>query len=69
MTVGVPAVAPASTTVPVLVPVITAASLLPLIVTVTSFAVPSALRTVKLSVSGVLPVLSACTAALLLLSV
>ena len=73
VTVGVPSVAlatpPASMTVPMLVPVIVAASLLPLIVTVTSFVVPSALRTVKLSVSAVLLVLSACTVGLALFSV
>ena len=60
---------PASTTVPALVPVITAASLVPLIVTVTTFAVPSCDSTVKLSVSGALLSFSACTAALLLFSV
>ena len=59
---------PASITAPVAVPVITAASLAPLMVTVTSCAVPSTVVTVKVSVS-VCPTLSACTAALLLSSV
>ena len=59
---------PASITLPVVAPVITAASLAPLMVTVTSWAVPSTVVAVKLSVN-VSPTLSACTAALLLLSV
>jgi hypothetical protein len=54
--------------VPVTGPVITAASLAPWIVMVTTCAVPSMVVTVKLSVS-VPPVLSACTAALVLSSV
>ncbi len=70
--VGVPGMAfatpPASTTCPVLVPPITAASLAPLIVTVTTCAVPSAVVTVKLSVS-VAPTLSACTVGIALSSV
>ena len=49
-------------------PVITAASLVPLMVTVICCAVPSCVWTVKVSVS-VPPTLSASTAALLLLSV
>ena len=44
-------------------------SSLPVIVMVTSFAVPSALSTVKLSVSGVLLVFSPCTVGLSFLSV
>ena len=72
VTVGVPGVPlatpPASTTVPALLPVITAASLVPLIVTVTTFAEPSAANTVNVSVS-VPPTLSACTAAFALFSV
>ena len=59
---------PASVTAPVAVPVITAASLAPLMVMVTTCAVPSTVVTVKVSVS-VWPTLSACTAALLLSSV
>ena len=70
--VGVPGVPlatpPASITVPVAVPVITAASLAPLMVMVTSCAVPSTVMAVNVSVS-VCPTLSACTAALLLSSV
>ncbi len=72
MAVGVPGVAlatpPASIAVPVVVPEMMAASLWPLIVTVTTFAVPSMVVTVKVSVS-VLPALSACTALLALSSV
>ncbi len=53
--VGVPGVPlatpPASVTAPVLVPVTTAASLLPVIVTVTNWGVPSAVVTVKVSLS------------------
>ena len=52
----------------VLVPVITAASLAPLIVTVTTCVVPSAVFTVNVSVS-VCPTFNACTVVLLLLSV
>ena len=70
--VGVPGVAlstpPASITEPVVVPEMMAASLLPLMVTVTTWAVPSTVVTVKVSVS-VSPTLSACTALLALLSV
>src|SRR3569833_526471 len=66
LTVGVPDVALltplASTTLPALVPVITAASFCPLIVTVTTCAVPSSEYTVNESVIE-LPTLSACTAA------
>ena len=72
MAVGVPGVPlltpPASVTLPDVVPLITAASLLPLMVMVTTCAVPSTVSAVKLSVS-VAPALSACTAALLLSSV
>jgi len=68
--VGVPGVPlltpPASVTLPVAVPLIVAASFAPAIVTMTSCAVPSAVRAVNVSVSGALAVLSACTAALLL---
>ena len=67
--VGVPGVAPpASITEPVVVPEMMAASLLPLMVTVTTWAVPSTVVTVKVSVS-VSPTLSACTALLASLSV
>ena len=66
---GVPlATPPASTTLPVMLPVITAASLAPSMVIVTSCAVPSTVVTVNVSVR-VWPTLSACTAALLLSSV
>jgi hypothetical protein len=41
---------PASTTVPVVSPLITAASLVPVMVTVTTCAVPSTVVTVKVSV-------------------
>jgi hypothetical protein len=67
--VGAPGVAlPASITEPVVVPAMIAASLLPVIVIVTSCAVPSMVVTVKLSfrVSPVSPTLSACTAVLAL---
>ncbi len=70
--VGLPYLAlatpPASITAPVLVPEMTAASLLPLMVTVTTCAVPSTVVTVNVSVS-VSPTLSACTARLSSLSV
>ena len=67
--VGVPGVAlPASITAPVVVPEMTAASLLPVMVIVTSCVVPSTVVTVKVSVS-VPPTLSACTALLVLSSV
>ena len=72
--VGVPAMAlelaslPASITVPALVPPITAASFLPSIVTLTTWAVPSAAVTVKVSVR-VPPATRACTALLVLSSV
>ena len=70
--VGVPGVAlatpPASRTAPMVVPEITAASLLPVIVTVTSCAVPSAAFTVNVSFK-VAAATNACTVALLLLSV
>ena len=70
--VGVPGVPlltpPASATVPVTGPVMTAVSLAPLMVMVTSCAVPSIVVTVNVSVR-VCPTLSACTAALLLSSV
>ena len=70
--VGVPGVPlltpPASMTVPLVAPLITAASLAPLMVMVTSWAVPSTVVAVNVSVS-VCPTLSACTAALLLSSV
>ena len=66
---GVPLLTPpASITLPVVLPLITAASLAPLMVMVTSCAVPSTVVTVKVSVR-VCPTLSACTVALLLLSV
>ena len=65
---GVPLLTPpASVTVPVVSPVITAASFLPSMVMVTSCAVPSTVVAVNVSVS-VCPTLSACTAALLLSS-
>ena len=58
---GVPlATPPASTTVPLVSPLITAASLVPWMVMVTTCAVPSAVSAVKLSVSVAVP-LSACT--------
>ncbi len=64
--VGAPGVAlPASITEPVVVPAMIAASLLPVIVIVTSCAVPSMVVTVKLSFR-VSPALSACTALLAL---
>ena len=70
--VGVPGVPlstpPASITAPMKSPVITAASLVPLMVMVTSCWVPPTVVTVNVSVS-VCPTLSACTAALLLSSV
>ena len=59
---------PSSITLPAVAPLITAASLAPLMVTVTSWAVPSTVATVNVSVR-VSPTLSACTAGLLLLSV
>ena len=59
---------PASVTAPVAVPLITAASLAPVMVMVTTCAVPSAVSAVKLSVSVAMP-LSACTSGLLLSSV
>ena len=69
--VGVPGVPlatpPASMTYPLAVPLITAASLAPVMVMVTTWAVPSTVVAVKLSVS-VPPTLSACTAGLLLSS-
>ena len=61
-------VPPASVTVPVVVPEITAPSFAPLIVTVTTCAVPSTDVTVIVSVR-VCPPFNACTVALLLLSV
>ena len=70
--VGVPGVPlltpPASVTLPDVVPLITAASLAPVMVMVTTCDVPSIVVAVKVSVS-VCPTLSACTAALLLSSV
>ena len=70
--VGVPGVPlatpPASVTDPLAAPVITAASLAPLIVMVTSCAVPSIAMAVSVSVS-VSPTLSACTVGLLLSNV
>ena len=67
--VGVPCVAqPASITEPVVVPEMTAASLVPWMVTVTTCGVPSTVVTVKVSVS-VSPTLSACTVQLALSSV
>ena len=70
--VGVPGVPlatpPASVTDPLAAPLITAASLAPLMVMVTSCGVPSTVVAVNVSVS-VCPTLSACTVALLLLSV
>ena len=66
---GVPlATPPASITLPVVAPLITAASLAPLMVMVTTCEVPSTVKTVNVSVS-VCPTLSACTSALLLSSV
>ena len=66
---GVPlATPPASSTVPVKSPLITAASSVPWMVMVTSWAVPSTVVAVNVSVN-VSPVLSACTAGLLLSSV
>ena len=66
---GVPLLTPpASTTVPLVSPLITAASLAPSMVMVTTCAVPSAVNAVKLSVSVAVP-LSACTTALLSSSV
>ena len=63
---GVPLLTPpASVTAPVAVPVITAASLAPLMVMVTTCEVPSIVKTVNVSVSFC-PTLSACTAAVLL---
>jgi hypothetical protein len=59
---------PASVTVPVMSPLITAASSVPWIVMVTTCEVPSIVVAVKLSVR-VSPVLSACTVALALSSV
>ena len=59
---GVPLLTPpASVTLPDVAPLITAASLAPLMVMVTTCAVPSAVSAVKLSVSGGSPTLSACT--------
>ena len=72
LVVSLPLLTPVSSlTEPVLVPPITGTSLVPLMVTVTTLALPSALSTVKLSVRVVFgPVLlSAWTAALLLSSV
>ena len=70
--VGVPGVPlstpPASITDPLATPLITAASLAPLMVMVTSWAVPSTVKAVNVSVS-VCPTLSACTAGLSLSSV
>ena len=70
--VGVPGVPlltpPASVTAPLVTPLITAVSLVPLMVMVTSCAVPSTVVAVNVSVS-VCPTLSACTSALLLSSV
>ena len=67
--VGMPGVAlPVSVTAPVVVPEMTAESLLPVMVIVTTWWVPSTVVTVKLSVS-VPPALSACTALLVLSSV
>ena len=58
---GVPLLTPpASVTLPDVAPLITAASLAPVMVMVTTCAVPSAVSAVKLSVSVALP-LSACT--------
>ena len=57
-----------SVTEPVVVPEMMAASLLPLMVIVTTWGVPSTVVTVKVSVS-VPPTLSACTTLLALLSV
>ncbi len=59
---------PASVTDPLAVPLITAASFAPLMVMVTSCAVPSTVVAVNVSVS-VPPTLSACTVVLLLSSV
>ena len=70
--VGVPVLAlatpPASVTAPVFVPEITAASFAPVMVTVTTWLVPSAAFTVKVSFS-VAAAAKPCTVALLLLSV
>ena len=52
---------PASITEPVAVPEMMAASLLPVMVTVTTCGVPSTVVTVKVSVSGMLLALSPCT--------
>jgi len=72
LAVGVPAMALAtplaSVTPPLVVPPMTAASFMPLMVTVTTWAVPSAVVTVKVSVR-VWPTFSACTAALALFRV
>ena len=66
---GVPlATPPASTTVPLVSPLITAASFCAAMVMVTTCAVPSTVSAVKLSVSVAAP-LSACTAGLLSSSV
>ena len=69
MAIGVPGVPlltpPASMTDPLAEPLITASSLAPLMVMVTSCAVPSTVVTVNVSVN-VCPTLSACTAALVL---
>ena len=59
---------PASITAPVAAPLITAASLAPLMVMVTELRAPSVVTAVKVSIS-VSPALSACTAALLSSSV
>ena len=67
--VGVPGTTPASSTAPVAVPVMIAASLVPVMVIVTSCAVPSSDRTVNVSLSGGLNSLSALTVALVLSSV
>ena len=67
--VGMPGVAlPVSVTAPVVVPVMTAESLLPVMVIDTTWGVPSTVVTVKLSVR-MPPALSACTALLALSSV
>ena len=70
--VGVPGVPlatpPASTTAPVVSPLITAASLVPLMMMMTTFEVPSTVVTVNVSLS-ICPTLRACTSALLLSSV
>ena len=59
---------PASVTDPLVTPPITAASLVPWMVMLTSWVVPSTVKAVNVSVS-VSPTLSACTVALLLSSV